>query len=268
MGDDLKVLYDKIDWARMAQPQADGYDTEAILGLVAVRYPTWRKPVLDPGTPAMFGGRVPLTNKEHTAGPTLINCPMDYPRIAETDEFLRMHWPEQWEQCGRLMPELWIMLDTKFALDFDAGGCTCGDLPEFGGVLTTAQGVAGFAHGIVHELGHWKLRAMGVELLEWDNLVANELSELYESPIRKDIQRPMGACLQAHYSYLHVLEMEIRARLAGFTATMLETNYGRVVEGRRTLELWRPVPGTEAFLHAIDAWGADLLVRSEPLLRN
>jgi hypothetical protein len=258
----------EIDWGRMARPQADGYDTEILKQLVAKKYPTWQRLPLAVDEPGMFGHRVRLTNKPKRAAPYLLNADPTHPNVGKTEAFLTAHWPEMAEQCGQLMPEIWIMIDERQKDVPDVSGCTCGDLKEFGSICTTIQGVVGFSHGIVHELGHWKLRAMGVWLLEWDNIVANDPTEMFDSPIRKDIQRPMGACLQAHYSYLHVLEMEIRARLVGGASTsMLETNYGRVEDGRRTLEAWRPVPGTEGFLEAIDEWGADLLARAKPLLQ-
>lgn len=248
----------EIDWSRMHRPQTDGYDTKMILALAAERYQFVKRPPA-PGAPSMFGGRLAIIHQKDKAAPYLNHAPFDHPNVAKTDAFLTQVWPEMATQCAEGLQEVYIMLDDRHSSDVEISGCTCGNIAGFGGICTTIQGTIGFAHGIVHEWGHWKLHAMGVHLEDWDNLIANSFDELFDSPIRKDKPRPMGACVQAQYSYLHVLEMEIRAWKAGWKSDMLQVNAGRMTAGRETLKSWKPDANGVLFAAALDAWTVELL---------
>lgn len=85
-------------------------------------------------------------------------------------------------------------------------GCICGGWWPKRVVWSTTNSLEGAIEGLLHETGHMWLHDRGIHLEEWDaNLLANSPTELYESPIRKDRRRPMGAVLHAQYSYLWVL---------------------------------------------------------------
>jgi HEXXH motif-containing protein len=62
-----------------------------------------------------------------------------------------------------------------------------------------------------HELGHSKLRLLGIDLEKWDALILNDPAEVFDSPIRKDKKRPMGAVLHAQMSYTNVLDLDLHA---------------------------------------------------------
>jgi hypothetical protein len=265
-------LHETIEWARMPRPQADGYDSLQIAQLAHAMYGVLPRAEyeFDFNGPSMFGRRVPLVHLPHAPSATLQNAPLDHPNIARGERVLQL-WPEMYEQCGVLLTSIRPLINDARMLDAPDGdhgaGCSCGNTDRFGGIESTVHGGLGFAEGIVHELGHWKLHAMGVHLEDWSHLVANSPSELFESPIRKDKARPMGACIQAQYSYLHVLELNIIAQSNGIVAGMLQLNRDRMRAGRETLRQWTPTPGAgEQFAAAMDAWTIELLDRADALL--
>lgn len=250
----------------MHRPQTDGYDTERIAELAAIRY-SFRKMYVENTAeiPVMFGS-VPLVHLPQKAAPYIEHASLSDPNIKVVEDFITTIWPEMAAQCGELLTSIALMDDTNHPLNPNMSGCSCGNTTNFGGICTTIQGVIGFSHGIVHELGHWKMHAMGVHLEDWDNLIANTFDELFESPIRKDKPRPMGACIQAQYSYLHVLELEIRAAKAGRTSDMLSLNVQRMAAGRETLKSWKPDQNGVAFAAALDSWTAELLEEAIPFI--
>jgi HEXXH motif-containing protein len=261
------LALDSIEWSKLPRPRADGYDTRAVAALAAQAY-GFVKRIPEPGQPSMFDGKVALVHYAHDPAPGLTNARFNHPNIARADDLLRQCWPEMHAQCGELLQEIWPLRDARFPDDGEdyGAGCSCGNTAHFGGIEVTVSGALGLAEGIVHELGHWKLHAMGVHLEGWTNLVANGVDELFESPIRKDKPRPMGACIQAQYSYLHVLELNIRATRAGRCCEMLDVNRRRMAAGRETLRAWRPDANGGPFASAMDEWTAELLREAELLL--
>lgn len=256
----------RINWSKTARPQQDGYDSDQIKILAQIVYGEIEKSEVPPGRPKMFG-IVPLVHYPWDPSPELFCAPFDHPHIKRAEEILSL-WPAMYKQCADLLTEVWPITDSRFPDPRDHGaGCSCGDTKRWGGVMSTLAGSLGFAEGIVHELGHHKMHAMGVHLEDWIFLVANTPDEMFESPIRKDKPRPMGACIQAQYSYLHVLELNIIAQSNGVPANMLELNRDRMRSGRETLKNWRPTPGPgEAFAVAMDVWTVELLDRADALL--
>lgn len=244
------------DWSRVAEPQDDGYDTGVIAAYAAERY-GFAPRAERPEGPAWLDGWVPMVRQD--AGPALTAAPFDHPHLILGERLLDA-WPAFREQARRLL--------TAFAPIWGGNapnprqsGCSCGGLKEWGGVTVTVDSPPGFAAGVAHELGHWKLHALGVHLEEWDaGLLANDPAELYDSPIRKDKPRPMGAVLQAQYSYLHVLDLELRMRARGEEFTMWDLNAKRIAEGSATIRAHvRTTEDGAAFVGACLAWGDRLV---------
>jgi HEXXH motif-containing protein len=147
-------------------------------------------------------------------------------------------------------------------------GCCCGNYhDDFGWIYVTADDPWGFAEGIVHEMAHWKLRALGVQFEDWtDLLLKHQPTELYASPVRKDKPRPMGAVLHAQYSYVHVAEMVRRMYEAApyptpADASWLAIQLARIKEGQGTLRAHaRGTPGVgDMFLEGLDFWTTEVL---------
>lgn len=252
-----------IEWGRLAEPQVDGYDRKIVTAMARVRYGFEDKTVrADP--PNWLDGWVPLVRRD--ASPELPAASFEHPNLAKGAALLGL-WPAMYEfvrSCCTGFAPIWTPGKPEAST---LGGCCCGALAAWGGITTTIDNPVGFVGGVVHEMGHWKLHALGVHLEAWDGLLlANDPAELYDSPIRKDKQRPMGAVLQAQYSYLHVLEAELRAARAGEPFTMIPDNAARLVEGADTIrKSLRPTPAGLAFVNACLVWGDRLIEEAAAL---
>jgi HEXXH motif-containing protein len=77
-------------------------------------------------------------------------------------------------------------------------------------VFVTVNHHVGLAEGIVHEMAHHKLRAIGVEMESSSRLLLNLPTEVYKSPIRYDCLRPMTAVLHAQYSYTYIAQFDLK----------------------------------------------------------
>lgn len=101
----------------------------------------------------------------------------------------------------------------------DGVGCSCGiygnpitrsDTPDVV-IMSTIDSAIGCAEGIVHELGHYKFHTIGINLEDWDqDLIGNEFDEVFNSPVRFDKLRPMGAVMHAEFSYVYVTKFYIK----------------------------------------------------------
>jgi HEXXH motif-containing protein len=245
------------DWSRLAEPQADAYDSEIISLLAHERYGFCEKPGRVPA-PHWLDGWVPLVHRD--AAPDLPTAPFDHPHLARGAKLLDA-WPTFCEQVRRFCTGLAPLWNPTQPISEDRGGCSCGGLTDWGAVTVSVDSPPGFAGGVAHELGHWKLHALGVHLEDWDGvLLTNRPEELYDSPIRKDKQRPMGAVLQAQYSYLHVLDLELRLARVGNQHTMYALNAQRLAAGAATIRQHvRTTPEGAAFVGACLAWGDRLI---------
>jgi HEXXH motif-containing protein len=253
-----------VDWTRMAKPQADQYDTKVLLSLHEPGHEL-RDATPEEGSPTCFNGRVLLRSPRNSYSDELVAAPLDHPSIKKAEDLLQTVWPEMFEQIATILDVFEPILDKRFPDNDTMSGCCCGGTSSFGGVYSTVNGSLGLAEGIVHEVGHMKLHAMGVHLMDWSRLVGNSPEARYASPIRKDITRPMGAVLQAQYSYIHVLEFNVRAHQAGVKCGMFRDHFRRMKDGRLTLQehYQGTVPEGVAFMAGLDAWTVDLFARAE-----
>lgn len=90
-------------------------------------------------------------------------------------------------------------------------GCSCGpkSFPINGSieVCSTYMNPISAGDGIVHEVWHQRLHALGIDFETHAGLFfTNSDEEVFDSPIRKDKLRPMPAVIQAQYSYIGVTE--------------------------------------------------------------
>ena len=67
-----------IDWARVAEPQRDGYDTEIVLAYAVAAGYRRREPA--PGTPRLLEAAIDQTGA--WLGATMEPAPIDHPNIA------------------------------------------------------------------------------------------------------------------------------------------------------------------------------------------
>jgi hypothetical protein len=193
-----------VDWRRLAQPQADQYDSHVTLAFARrrgyVRPPRRRGPDL-------FAGAVALC-PSHQFPPPCVPAPADHPGMRRGAEALRL-WPVGFQQVQLLVDSVSAFVDGTTSEDLVVG-CMSGPGPTgFGSVAATVNHPVGFAEAIVHEMAHHKLRALGVQVEVAEGLLTNPPGQLFKSPIRYDRLRPMTAVLHAQYSYTYVAALDV-----------------------------------------------------------
>lgn len=240
----------------------------------------WSKPRLAGSFAGIPGCEISLfpRSAKLQIGDDYADASLDHPAIGLAAELLAT-WPEQLAEAAFLWSRIYPIQRANLGDDRSVHGygCTCGGVAGAPfEVYATVYDPLGFLEGIVHEFGHWKLHTLGVHLMTWPTaFLENDFEELYESPIRKDIERPMGAVVHAHYSYLHVTEIALRRLehdVAGFPdepayVDGLRRNLERMIEGHATLAASaRPGELGRGFFDNVGAWGLDVIERAERML--
>jgi hypothetical protein len=264
-----------VDWARVAEPQADAYDTNLIeeLATTLARSDEPARPVGKHTGPVWFdvspayaerpdfqrdfGGFAPAT----AAHPSL---PL---AVALLDT-----WALGAAQARRLIRVLHPALEP----DADHHGwhvaaSSSHSYPDaFGAMWATVNSPVGLAEAIVHEMAHHKMRAFGVGFDHAEHLVANRPGERYPSPLLSGRPRPMPALLHAHYALLHMIALELEILATGIAAArpivaaLLRRHIGLIGSGEATLRRNLVVDEYGArFLPALRSWQARLLARAE-----
>jgi ADP-heptose:LPS heptosyltransferase len=265
-----------IDWGRLAEPQADQYDSEVILWLASsttsagrpVRYV--RTPVGE--SPAVFDGQVAVRYvyrslpEFRSLAEKYPDAPADHRNIREAAEHVRK-WPEAFAQCQRLLEAIHPASNPEMPLESAEiyRGSLCHSYEQlFGTMWATIFCPVGLAEAIVHEMAHQKLRVLGVSFESATAVVGNNPGDQYVSPVIKDRKRPMTAVLHAEYSYVHVTTLDIhmlraerepdRRKVLG---EVLERNLARIEEGYDTIRTHfkageRGLEFIEGFFHWIE----------------
>jgi HEXXH motif-containing protein len=199
---------DEVDWARVPEPQQDGYDTRLALAL-AMRELDWRQP--PPAPPHAFDGRVALRpwRPDTALNPQLVPGRTDHPNLLRAEACVKRAWPVAHRQFAELVAEL-APMDLREAADGPSVGSFSGHspAPPFA-IYVTCFDAFGTAESLVHEMAHIKLRSLGVQVESASRLIVNPPSELYRSPLRSQ-RRPMTAVVHAFYSWLHIPELDTR----------------------------------------------------------
>lgn len=258
-----------VDWRRVAEPQEDGYDVRVALDALANSRYASKSPRPLPLEPLLVWpeGRACFVKLSDNIAPddVMKDLAVDHPSVQRGLRLIDT-WPAVRPLCAQLLVGL-----APLTMGFPEGGghgCCCGNFgDDYGWIYVTADSASGFAEGIVHEMGHWKLKAFGIWFEDWtEELLLNRAHELYTSPVRKDMARPMGAVLHAQYSYVHVAAMCNAVLKAtpdptkddyDWTALQLR----RITEGQGTLrEHARGTPEAgEPFLEGLDVWTTRVL---------
>ncbi|MDG2534131.1 HEXXH motif-containing putative peptide modification protein [Sphingomonas sp. HITSZ_GF] len=259
-----------IDWSRTAWPQADGYDTQAILELSG-----WRpRPVGD--APSLFGGRVAVRHRAEGGlpGPKYQPAPLDHTNLAEAERILGA-WPEALAQAGALLDEIQPWIDTSIPENARAipGSSSHSEGDEFGTIMLTADHPFGTAQAIVHEMAHHKLRALGVQIMSASRIVGNDPAARYTSPIITDRKRPMTAVLHAQYSFMHVTVLDVAVynampALREQAVFLLSRNVPRMEGGREEIAEHLEIADAagEAFMDAFNRWSDATLAAGRAIL--
>ena len=276
-------MTDAIDWRRVAEPQADGYDTQVVLDL-ATTSPSLLRPKpykrrKANGAPTLFDGRVAVRNR--TSGglpaPKYVAASPTHPNLAAAERILGA-WPAMAGQFPQLIDTLEVWTDSSMPPEFwrKAPGSSSHSLEEeFGSIMVTVDSALGLAQAMVHEMAHQKLRALGVSLMQASRLVTNDPTKLYVSPIITNRRRPMTAVLHAQYSFIHVTALDVAVydspnmpeeekRLCIF---LLARNVPRMDAGYEEIAAHVETDADGAvFVDAFMAWSRGVLARGHAIL--
>lgn len=196
-----------VDWLRVAEPQADCYDSRVVLSLLEGDFSEEFK--AEVGGPTFADGTIALTQDPILNG--FEGChpaPPDHPNVMTAERLLRQ-WPEGFRQCQLLLRSIGLSESDALGSDQVVGSICGPGSYGFGSIAVTVNHHMGLAEGIVHEMAHHKLRALGVEFESATRLVANSTGDRFPSPIRYDCLRPMTAVLHAQYSYTYIANLDL-----------------------------------------------------------
>jgi hypothetical protein len=271
---EFERILETVDWARMAEPQDDGYDTDVTLrlaesGVSPLRRQPYRRRSTD-GEVTFCEGAVAVRQAPDGGMMTdaLAPASVNHPNIPDGGALLS-RWPNAYTQFARLMDTVYPYTDPQQAsMGNQALGSSSHSYEEdFGGIHATVDDALGFAQALVHEMAHQKLRALGVSFETAERLITNDPSQEFESPIRKDRARPMTAVFHAQYSFIYVtaLDLKMLARANGnrerqLILMLLARNVPRMQSGYE--EVARHVRTDEAgrqFVEAFMKWSCDVL---------
>lgn len=259
-----------VDWARMARPQRDGYDTEALLELHRHAPAPWHVGA------ALRGGAVEIG----ISGPPLLPpprfLPVDPPfgTLHEAIDLV-MAWPEMTAQWQRLVGQVQPFTDFETASAGGAGpgSCSHNESARLGVIGLTVDCSLGAAQAIVHETAHHKLRIMGVDNEAAVRLLINDTATLFFSPI-VGRPRPITAVLHAQYSFMHVLQLDLcllqteqSPERRRDLLTLLARNAPRVADMTVTLRSAAHLDSEGAeFMSGLFAWADEALSAARRLL--
>ncbi len=199
-----------IEWCRTAEPQPDQYDTRVALRLAENNpLPNFRR--FSPKAPkrgSLLDGQVELPATHECGYDGFENAPPDHPNIAPALELLRL-WPEAFEQFRQLISYFNPIYDPQDTGP-EAASCSGGRETEFGLIYATVEHPMTLAEAIVHETAHQKLFALGVGLEGNARILTNDPADLFESPVIRYRPRPMSAVLHAQFSFVHIVELDLR----------------------------------------------------------
>lgn len=293
-----------VEWKRVAKPQADGYDSYVIGEFLKAHY-GWQRSVptsewrLCDGKVAVVPDRTVTTNGIDPNNPMIDGMPyVTEERLSKINHFL-MAWPEGGLMLQLFMDEFWPkwskLMDGEAARGSSSGHyeiVNCTREGHLKGVAVNATYVTmndpqGCCEGIYHEVGHARLESLGLGIDAHDNtLLLNGPDELYDSPVRWDVKRPMSAVIQAVYSWITLTEADIQCgtNLTGIdikdpvrnpTLTPAEassfymmTNIPKIQDGLEEIRKYAKLtPAGVDFIDGYLEWGHSVVDRGLALLK-
>ena len=272
-----------VDWSRLAEPQADGYDTGQALWFAEhevspSRPQPYRRRPAD-GAPTLFEGQVAVRNRPvgGLQPPRYAPAAPDHPHLPKAAACVAI-WPEMARQLPALVDTVQPWSDVSVPAETwlqVPGSSSHSEEGEFGVVMVTVDSPIATAQAMVHEMAHHKLRAFGVSLLSATRLVTNDPADLYVSPIITDRRRPMTAVLHAQYSFMHVTALDVAIydgaegdqALADQAVFLLARNVPRMERGYEEIARHiRTDDAGAAFVDAFMAWSSRVLARGREIL--
>lgn len=213
------IAIEKTDWARVAAPQADGYDTRIVLQCAEK---AGKSVEASPYTGSLIDG---FLSVKPLAFPNEVSMwcgqgPLEHPNIPRALNLLKC-WQEGFEQFKKLVNTIYPIQNVKISSaafpnsgahssKIVLGSSSHSEWKRFGSLYCTLTDPIGTAQAFVHEMAHQKLRALGIHVEKSYRFIRNSPDELFESPVRKDKLRPMTAIVHATYSWIYIVQLNVR----------------------------------------------------------
>lgn len=197
------------DWAIMAVPHKMGSDTLLIKELAKGTELTV-EPKIGPNEPSLFNNQVALRQFEWHESflDEFEHAPFDHPSIKKAEQLISL-WPEVYKQCGSIIHAFNPVLIRGIEDDKNYGGSNSHQPKEtLGAIWATVHNPVLLAQAIVHEMAHNKLFSIGQHFESTTPLFTNQEKEVFDSPIRLDIPRPISAVFHGIYAFTHVLALD------------------------------------------------------------
>lgn len=268
----VKVNPDYIDWYRIAKPQPDFYDTPIYHAYAQQNY-------------GWIGRTIPTS-------PVVLGLATAFTTIAVLPSKRHMTLGSA-EDVGSILTQEWADAQTEFLTQWKAGsyalfayldefwpwraatggrGCSSGHVPPTANepmhaVYVTMNDMEGCAQGIYHEFAHLRLRTLGIAMETHDSLLlTNADTELYNSPVRFDVKRPMSAVIQGLYAWLMFVENDYQIHSAGKSREEYHDytlhNLAKIENGLNEVKnCVKTTEYGEQFIAGMLDWGWDLLDR-------
>jgi Coenzyme PQQ synthesis protein D (PqqD) len=183
-----------VDWRRLAEPQEDQYDTAVALQFL--RDAGFQRARVGDSA-SSFDGQVIIDHEPFPAfPPSCVPAPLDHPYIEEACNLIRL-WPTVFTQFQGLIDHVSLWIDEDLLRS--------GSTDEPGRIAATINNPVSLAEGLVHEMSHQKLRAIGIQVESASRIIVNKDGHIYKSPVRYDCLRPMTAILHAEYALLYIV---------------------------------------------------------------
>lgn len=262
----------QIDWARVAQPQPDGYDSAVIAELLQKRF-GWVKASRTDSV--LVGGDVavaPCPFKYQSEYMLDASADVQLDELAAVDKYLAA-WPDGYLMLGKFLDEFWPM-----RMDGVGRGSSSGHQPMNSwndafrrtAVYVTTTDPEGCATGVYHEVGHLRLEALGMDIDDHDGrLITNPIEDLYDSPVRKDVQRPMCAVIHGLYAWIMLSECDLWCAdtiSSADAAHYLRNNIPKIENGILEVERYvQPTPNGAIFISSMLDWARDVVQRGRAI---
>lgn len=266
-----------IDWSRMAEPQADQYDAQVVRALLAAGSRQQKgRPAA--GEPTICEGQIALRYRDIPAmsPPHFSWAPLDHPNLTAATDYLR-RWSAGYAQFVALIDTVHPCLDPKIRPEYQeisTGSSSYSSETWFGTVCVTVDHPIGCAQGLVRELAHQKLHALGISPTRAERLIANNPEVHYPNPIHPGLSQPLPALLHTIYPLLYVTELDVQMllresdkRRRDQILQLLLRNLVRLEASHAAL-IAQVVPdwaGT-LFIDALNAWARRVVAQGSGLL--
>ncbi|MBQ4822096.1 HEXXH motif-containing putative peptide modification protein [Aquimarina sp. MMG016] len=267
---EVKERYQLKAWEHMAVPQSDGSDTKLFLEY-AKNTNLQVTEDAQSGEPRIFNNKVALRHLDWDEAflEKFEHAPFTHPSIQEAEALIAL-WPEVYDQCSKILKTVNPMLIKGIADDKNYGGSNSHQ-PEntLGAVWATVHNPVLLAQALVHEMAHNKLFSLGQHFESTAPLFTNGEEEVFDSPVRLDIPRPISAVFHGVYAFTHVLaldrilfeksELEDKKQILG----LLHFNALRVKKGAALIRKCAKLTDNgEAFVDRFLQWAEDEVTKA------